>query len=80
MTFTVTQRHRNCRYLIGYISLPVSGSHTRTVVRECCKIDDETYGKAKFDPSAPLNSLTIDAKIHSEPEKTWQFIFEYKFG
>jgi len=35
------------------------GSHTRTVVRECCKGDDESqWEKGKFDPPPPKNPLT----------------------
>ena len=34
-------------------------SHARTVVRECCKGDDESQWKrGKFDPPAPKNPLT----------------------
>ena len=34
-------------------------SHTRTVVRECCKDDDQSlWEKPKFDPPPPLNPLT----------------------
>ena len=37
----------------------VSGSHARTVVRECCKGDDESqWERVKFDPPPPKNSLT----------------------
>jgi len=27
-----------------------------------------------------LASFMLNNNIHSEPEKTWQFIFEYNFG
>ena len=34
-------------------------SHARTVVRECCKGDDESlWERGKFDPSPPKNPLT----------------------
>jgi len=34
-------------------------SHARTVVRECCKGDDESqWEKGKFDPPPPKNPLT----------------------
>ena len=34
-------------------------SHTRTVVRECCKGDDESlWERGKFGPSPPKNPLT----------------------
>ena len=34
-------------------------SHTRTVVRECCKHDDQSQlERPKFDPPSPLNPLT----------------------
>ena len=34
-------------------------SHTRTVVRECCKGDDESqWERVKFDPQPPKNPLT----------------------
>jgi len=40
------------------ISLPVC-SHTRTVVRECCKGDGASqWGNAKFDPLPRPNPLT----------------------
>jgi len=33
-------------------------SHTRTVVRECCKGDDESlWERGKFDPPPPKNPL-----------------------
>ena len=34
-------------------------SHTRTVMRECCKGDDQSqWRRANFDPPPPLNPLT----------------------
>jgi len=37
----------------------VVGSHARTVVRECCKGDDESqWERVKFDPPPPKNPLT----------------------
>ena len=34
-------------------------SHARTVVRECCKGDDESqWERGKFDPPPPKNPLT----------------------
>ena len=34
-------------------------SHTRTVVRECCKNDNQSqWERPKFDPPPPLNPLT----------------------
>ena len=34
-------------------------SHARTVVRECCKDDDESqWERGKFDPPPPKNPLT----------------------
>jgi len=37
----------------------LSLSHARTVVRECCKGDDESHWeRGKFDPPPPKNSLT----------------------
>ena len=34
-------------------------SHTRTVVRECCKGDDQSqWRRANFNPPPPLNPLT----------------------
>ena len=34
-------------------------SHARTVVRECCKGDDESqWERVKFDPPPPKNPLT----------------------
>ena len=34
-------------------------SHTRTVVRECCKDDDQSqWERPKFNPSLPLNPFT----------------------
>jgi len=34
-------------------------NHTRTVVRECCKGDDESlWEREKFDPPPPKNPLT----------------------
>ena len=34
-------------------------SHTRTVVRECCKGDDESqWERGKFDPPPPKDPLT----------------------
>jgi len=34
-------------------------SHTRTIVRECCKGDDESlWNRGKFDPPPPKNPLT----------------------
>jgi len=42
--------------------------HTRTVVRECCKDDDQSQWKRpKFDPPSPLNPLTD--RHHNLP--TW---------
>jgi len=43
--------------------LPVTAagiaSHTRTVMRECCKGDDQSqWRRANFDPPPPLNPLT----------------------
>ena len=38
--------------------------HTRTVVRECCKGDDQSqWRRANFDPPPPLSPLTIFPKI-----------------
>jgi len=58
MTFKVTpQGHRQCRHSIQHIPLPIS--HTRTVVRECCKGDDQSqWRRANFDPPPPLSPLT----------------------
>ena len=40
-------------------SATFGGSHTRTVVRECCKGDDESqWERGKFDPPPPKNPLT----------------------
>ena len=40
-------------------------SHTRTVVRECCKDDDQSQReRPKFDPSQPLNPLTDRFQIY----------------
>ena len=37
----------------------VGTSHARTVVRECCKGDDESqWERGKFDPPPPKNPLT----------------------
>ena len=39
--------------------LGVEESHARTVVRECCKGDDESqWERVKFDPPPPKNPLT----------------------
>ena len=39
-------------------------SHARTVVRECCKGDDESkWERGKFDPRPPKNPLTDVTKI-----------------
>ena len=39
-------------------SATFGGSHTRTVVRECCKGDDESqWERGKFDPRPPKNPL-----------------------
>ena len=42
------------------LSLPdTRRSHARTVVRECCKGDDESqWERVKFDPPPPKNPLT----------------------
>jgi len=40
-------------------SRKIQTSHTRTVVRECCKEDDESlWERGKFDPPPPKNPLT----------------------
>ena len=40
-------------------------SHTRTVVRECGKDDDQCqWERLKFDPPPPLNPLPIVTKIY----------------
>ena len=37
----------------------LGSSHARTVVRECCKGDDESqWERVKFDPPPPKNPLT----------------------
>ena len=44
---------------IMQISTLRSTSHARTVVRECCKGDDESqWERGKFDPPPPKNPLT----------------------
>ena len=45
---------------IGVVrGLNASTSHARTVVRECCKGDDESqWERGKFDPPPPKNPLT----------------------
>jgi len=42
-------------------------SHTRTVVRECCKGDDASqWENGKFDPLSPPNPLTDrHKKLHT---------------
>jgi len=41
------------------IGLAKWSSHTRTVVRECCKGDDESqWERGKFDPPPPKNPIT----------------------
>ena len=43
----------------GMIVRTTSRSHARTVVRECCKGDDESqWERGKFDPPPPKNPLT----------------------
>ena len=48
--------------VIGNGSVPIQLayiSHARTVVRECCKGDDESqWERVKFDPPPPKNPLT----------------------
>ena len=41
-------------------------SHTHTIVRECCKGDDQSqWRRANFDPPSPLNPLTdIHQNVH----------------
>ena len=47
-------------FLVTVVKLGIAmKSHTRTVVRECCKDDDQSQWKRpKFDPPPPLNPLT----------------------
>ena len=43
----------------GQATVLLSVSHTRTVVRECCKDDDQSqWRRANFNPPPPLNHLT----------------------
>ena len=45
--------------IVGMNLLYKSLSHARTVVRECCKGDDESqWERGKFDPPPPKNPLT----------------------
>ena len=53
VTGILLQRHFLC-----YVQ-SIMGSHTRTVVRECCKGDDESqWERGKFDPRHPKKPLT----------------------
>ena len=53
-------RYRTDRHTIStYIDYTAMCSHARTVVRECCKGDDESqWERVKFDPPPPKNPLT----------------------
>ena len=43
----------------GFSDSKENKSHARTVVRECCKGDDESqWERVKFDPPPPKNPLT----------------------
>ena len=60
---TTTTSARVRRNSPANIANHVSGrrylSHARTVVRECCKGDDESqWERGKFDPPPPKNPLT----------------------
>ena len=52
--------HCSCAHLpIQYTTFIMLWSHARTVVRECCKGDDESqWERVKFDPPPPKNPLT----------------------
>ena len=55
-TFTVVQVIKS---LQDPLEVGNWGSHARTVVRECCKGDDESqWERVKFDPPPPKNPLT----------------------
>ena len=46
-------------YIQLILKTAVYPSHARTVVRECCKGDDESqWERVKFDPPPPKNPLT----------------------
>ena len=41
-------------------------SHARTVVRDCCKGDDESqWERGKFDPPPPKNPLSVWSKVQT---------------
>ena len=47
-------RQRRLRFAGHILRLPENRSHARTVVRECCKGDDESqWERGKFDPRHP---------------------------
>ena len=52
--------HLNCgRHFTTLMAFRTRISHTRTVVRECCKDDDQCqWEMPKFDPPPHLNPLT----------------------
>ena len=52
-------RRRTARRDVSDKTLLTATSHARTVVRECCKGDDESqWERGKFDPPPPKNPLT----------------------
>ena len=58
MHINVNQKYKNIQDTYNNVSYHIS-SHARTVVRECCKGDDESqWERVKFDPPPPKNPLT----------------------
>ena len=59
------ETYRTTRYLLWRKKQPVCLIHTRTVVRECCKGDDQsTWERGKFDPPRhPKTPQSLVTKI-----------------
>ena len=55
----LVQEHWLTPASLGLFNSRFNESHTRTVVRECCKDDDQSqWERPKFDPPPHLNPLT----------------------